>query len=65
MGKKKAVEIVVLRLTAAQARELRNSIEGWLDAGSLAPGDRETGIEGAEREALETTINQINAELYR
>lgn len=56
---------VIIILSRSQAKELRNSIEGWLDAGALAPGDMDEGIEGAEKEALENTVNQINSGLYR
>lgn len=61
---KKSDDAVTITLTRAQARELENSIDGWLDAGTLAPGDRDKGIEGTEREALELTTSQIRQQLY-
>lgn len=63
MGKKS--DVITIRLTRAQARELRSTIDGWLDAGTTSDGDRDEGIDGAEREALEATERQLREELYR
>lgn len=63
MGKKS--DTITIRLTREQARELRSTIDGWLDAGTTSDGDRDEGIDGAEREALEATERQLRDQLYK
>lgn len=58
-------KMITIKLTEAQARELRRSIDGWLDAGSTSDGDMDEGIHGTERDALEEAERQLRSQLFK